>query len=265
MEGVEVTNIFFAGALIFTLLVLVILMFVYTYQSRLIRQKMKMQDMEAKQQKELLEASVLVQEKERLRIARDLHDDVGAILSLIKLQFGQFSGKLPDQSKDDFAKTSANLSEAIKTVRRISHDLLPPTLDHLGLGPALERFFIKIHDSQSLAVSFKTSRIPYRLDVQSEMHIYRIVYELTQNSLKHAQANQISCVLNYETNGFVVIFKDDGKGLDQQKLDHLKNKAGLGWKNIQSRLQVINGDISVLENSSKGLALRVFVPKNPLS
>lgn len=263
MEGAEISNIFFAGALIFTLLVLVILLFVYTYQGRLMKQKMALQDMEAEQQKKLLEASVMVQEIERQRIARDLHDDVGAILSLIKLQFGQFSGKLPGNLSEEVAKTSANLSEAIQTVRRISHDLLPPTLEHLGLGPALESFFIKIQESHAKQISFKAAGIPYRMTSTNEMHIYRIVHELTQNSIKHAEASEISCVLNYDSNGFVVIFKDNGKGLDQQNLEHLKNKAGLGWKNIQSRLQVMRGDISVIQNSSQGLALRVFVPKPP--
>ncbi|MCI4666670.1 MAG: histidine kinase [Bacteroidia bacterium] len=265
LEGITVTYILLAGALVFTVVILVILLLIINGKRQLMVQRMAEQEQETEQQRELLAALVMVQENERQKIAKDLHDGVGATLSLVKLQFAQVANHVPEQARAEFAKPSNNLSDAIWKVRQISHDLLPPTLDHLGLGSALERLFIQVQEGKNIRISFNSSRVPYRIPQKHEMLIYRIVNELTNQSIQHANATLIKCILNYELEGLVIIFSDNGKGLDQQSLEQLKHEAGLGWKNIQSRLQVMNGSISFLENDNSGLALRIFVPQTPKS
>ncbi|MDX1906109.1 MAG: histidine kinase [Bacteroidia bacterium] len=262
LDEAHLTQIFIFSASIICMLVVLVLIFVYTYQQRLIQHKLDLQLLIAAQQRTLLEASVTSQEQERARIARDLHDDLGPILSLIKLQWNQLI-QTPDAERT--AQTEQLLTDAIQNVRRISHDLLPPTLERLGLVAALERLFGQSTVSDGPRLSLTVNGTAYRMEIATELHVYRIVHELIHNSLKHARASHINCVLHFFPHQLELLFFDDGIGLHTQDINQLYDLEGLGWKNINSRLMILAGKLAFLTPvNQKGIHLKITLPTTTL-
>lgn len=255
-------SIFFLTIFTFVILVSIIL-FVTYYQRKQIQQKIAIQELKAEMQRQMLESSLEVQEVERRRIAKDLHDEVGAMLSATKMSLNQMVRKIDSTDLSTLAQqTKELLDESISQVRRISKELVPSTLEEFGLVSALDEFIQKIHVASGvLFVLNHEGIIPpdKRFDKKIELTVYRIAQELVNNALKHAQANEISLILKEQTNHLIFEFNDDGIGFDIEKVQ--KNvKKGLGLKNIESRLSVVNGTFVQKSELGKGTQSYIEIP-----
>lgn len=247
------------------LLVLIIfsILFVVYYKQKQAEQKIAIQELQAEMQRRLLESSLEVQEVERRRIAKDLHDEVGAMLSMTKMSYNQLLKKLNTSVEltEQGQKTKEFLEESISQVRRISRELVPSTLEDFGLISALDEFIQKIHIASGVLFIFNHEGIEdsERFDKKIELTIYRIAQELVNNALKHAEASEITLKLSARTNKFVFIFTDNGKGFD---LEAIKKdpKAGLGLRNIESRLSVVNGTSTIKSEPGKGTNTKIEIP-----
>lgn len=249
----------------FTMLVMVffIILFVVYYQRKQAEQKIAIQELKAEMQRQMLESSLEVQEVERRRIAKDLHDEVGAMLSATKMSLNQMVRKIDSTDLSTLAQqTKELLDESISQVRRISKELVPSTLEEFGLVSALDEFIQKIHVASGvLFVLNHEGIIPpdKRFDKKIELTVYRIAQELVNNALKHAQANEISLILKEQNNTLIFEFKDDGKGFDIEKV-RKDVKKGLGLKNIESRLSVVNGTFVLKSELGKGTQSFIEIP-----
>ncbi len=244
------------GMIVIFLLSLSVIIFFILYQRRLLEQQKKHQKVESDYQKELLKTSILSQEEERSRIAKELHDDVGAMLTTTKLYFGQITPELPKEELDKIVeKTSGFLDEMIQDVRSISQNLRPVVLEKLGLVEAINSLVQTVNDSGNIEVKLKNS-VTKTIVKSKELNIYRIIQELIANTIKHAEASKIRIELKNENEALVIIYQDNGKGFDQTKLAH---KKGLGLKNIESRLSVLSGNMDFLKVSS-GTKIKVTCP-----
>lgn len=167
----NISQVFLVSALLMIILVGFIIFFVLVYQKRLIRQQMHLQALEAQHQRKLLAASIDTQEKERRRIARDLHDEIGAMLSTLKLQIGQFKRQMKEEPRAlAFSEqTQEILTETIQQVRQISHDLLPPLLERFGLSAALKGLLERIDAEGELQTSFQIVGKELRLPTNQEL------------------------------------------------------------------------------------------------
>ncbi|WP_271765528.1 sensor histidine kinase [Aquimarina algiphila] len=253
----EITlKIIIIGMVVIFLLSLSVIIFFILYQRRLLAQQQKHQKIESDYQKELLKTSILSQEEERTRIAKELHDDVGAMLTTTKLYFGQITPELPpDELKDIAKKTSGFLDDMIHSVRSISQDLRPVVLEKLGLIEAIQSLVQTINESGKIAAGFQNNTVKTIIKTK-ELNIYRIVQELVTNTLKHAEATTIKIQLKNDKNVLVILYEDDGKGLKGENMLH---KKGLGLKNIESRLSVLSGTSQFI-NKSKGMKVKVEIP-----
>lgn len=249
-------KIIIIGMVVIFLLSLSVIVFFIVYQRRLLAQQKKHQKIESDYQKELLKTSILSQEEERSRIAKELHDDVGAMLTTTKLYFGQIT---PDLSSEELSnitdKMSGFLDDMIQDVRSISQNLRPVVLEKLGLIEAIESLVQTINDPGKIKVDYSNSTTKTIIKSQ-ELNLYRIIQELITNTLKHAEATSIKIQLRNEENTLVIIYEDNGKGLDQKNLSH---KKGLGLKNIESRLSVLSGNIDFLP-SGQGMKIKISCP-----
>lgn len=206
--------------------------FFLRYQRRAARQKEAMQQAELAYGEQLLNATLQSQEEERRRIGRDLHDDVGASLSNLKMIMAQSVETLP--GKPEYKPL---IDKIITTVRSISHSLSPPGLELFGLENTLHELFDSFNQPGTLALDFH-NEIGDKLDQlgsQTALALYRVIQELLSNTVKHAGAKQV-LIRAYTENGHTVIsYQDDGKGLPKEA----GMKSGMGMQNIEARLRMI--------------------------
>ena len=232
---------------------LAVVVFFVVYQRRLLRQQEQNQKMQEEYQQQLLRASVESQEKERLRIAESLHDERGALLTTTKLHLGQIKPALDEKTLKERVNTSVDIiSETLQSVRQISHDLKPPVLETLGLVAAVRSLISKANVSDETQV---TCEGPDELVIPSDesLGLFRIIQELLQNALKHARASQIHFAIRQTGSSVYIDYTDDGVGM---KATQLTGEAGLGLRNIESRLNLMEGSIEAQE-VSKGTHLKI--------
>lgn len=201
-----------------------------------------MQSREQKHQQELLAAVIESQEAERKRVAKDLHDNLGALLTTAKLSLNQFRRKveLEESQTGRLDTTQEILEESIDSVRKTAHQLIPPTLEKFGLSAVLLTLVHQVNASTDTQVELLGSELE-RLQPQAELALYRIVQELLNNGLKHAGASRICLLLEPKGDELHMRYEDDGKGFDPERLF----VSGLGLKNLESRANLLQGSFVV--------------------
>jgi signal transduction histidine kinase len=210
------------------------------------------------EEKRLLAARSIVngQEEERKRIAAELHDGLGVLLSTIKMQFSSLKSGVPEnQSLID--KATHLLEQATGDVRRISHNMMPGLLTKLGFFEAVGDLFDEINESGKVKAELNIEGEAIRLSENIEIMLYRIVQEMVNNTLKHAGAKNISLILNVLPDQLNIQFSDDGKGFDMEKKLKLKT---IGLTSILSRVKFLNGEITIESEQGKGSTSFIQIP-----
>jgi len=222
------------------------------------QQRKQFQETEIQQQKQLLNAVIESQESERKRIGQDLHDEIGGTLSAMKLMLGALKqqGLI---SEDNILPVKELIDKMIKDVRHISHDLSPPGLAMFGLYTTIEAFVSLINNTGKIEIEIDHD--PYveerLLAERTELALFRVITQLIANSLKHADATQIS--LSFKpANGILAIdYADNGKGFD---LAILNERKGIGMQNIVSRLQMVDATYQMETSPGKGFKIGISCP-----
>ena len=260
----NISLVLFIGTLGMLVLTIGLIMFIIFHQRKVIRFQLRLQEMEKRQQKILLNASIRLQEEERQRLAADLHDDAGPLLATARLYLNE---NLVNQDKatqlQSIFQARQILDDTIQLVRNISHSLMPPTLKNFGLESAVNDTFQKISGSGTINASSRFHDYKERLKLDRELIIFRIIQELLNNILKHSSASFIHLTQNYQGDNCYIRIHHDGKGLVQSDFEKLnKSKAGLGLKNITSRLRVIHGKINFEKDPSQTYyKITIEIPK----
>ncbi len=213
-------------------------------------------------ERERFKAAIEAQENERKRIAGDLHDSVGQMLSLTKLHLSglmDIPGTFAPEHEETISASARIIDEACQEVRNISHNLMPGPLIRLGLTAAVKELVRKINLSEKIKASFVNNLNSDRLDENLEISLYRIVQEILNNILKHANATKIGITLNrYKKEYLDLVVIDNGIGFDTELI---KTSSGIGWKNIYSRLAIINGTMNIRsgKNSGSHISIRILL------
>lgn len=244
--------------LVITFFILVIYLLVY----RNFKQKQKLHEhrifqLEAEKQLSATEAVLKGEEQERTRLAKDLHDGLGGMLSGIKFSLNTMKENLimtPDNARA-FERSIDMLDSSIHEMRRVAHNLMPETLLKYGLDTALKDFCSYINGSGVLKVNYQSFGLEnFRLE--ESVSVYRIVQELVTNILKHANAGFALVQLTFSGETLLIDVEDDGKGFEVTALDKQK---GIGWKNIHSRLEYLNGKLDVQSEPGKGTSIHIEI------
>lgn len=211
-----------------------------------------------KKQAELLSAVLESQEKERKRIGSDLHDEIGPLLSAAKIQLELLkSEKGIDESN---VTELQELLDAIFTGIRISvQSLVPTTLYHYGLVIAVKELCNKLNTAEC-KIEF-SGDVTMKVPIPAQLNMYRIIQELLNNSVKHAHSSQIKLAFRQSETVFSINVSDNGIGLNSNK-DLLT--AGIGLKNIKSRVSVLNGKMIIKSAINQGTFVQVRIPKESL-
>lgn len=189
---------------------------------------------------EIVLAMVEGQTIERKRVASELHDNLGATLSAIKWRLEAINGhNLTDKERKIHESTLEMMKGAYSEVRLISHNLLPAELEKGGLKQALEKFIADISSSDKINITHNLEPEAIPNDKKNQLELYGIALELINNVLKHAQAQNVNVALYKQQDNVIFEVSDDGKGIDSQQQSN-----GMGTKNIENRVQSLNGTIS---------------------
>ncbi len=236
-----------------------IFFFFITYQKRLLNKQLELNKVKQQQQEEIIRNTVLAQENERKRIARDLHDEVGAMLSVVKLNVGRIEKKSEEIKAKNLASDTKNyLDEVITQVRRISRSLLPPSLEKIGLYYALEEMANWVNKADDLIIVCRKSGEQFRFSSEQELTVFRIAQELVNNAIKHADCSFIAIDVRFG-NGYVALkVSDNGKGFE---VDH-KMKTGLGLVNLQSRSEMVGAKFKMKSIPGKGTSALIYLNTN---
>ncbi|WP_425576736.1 sensor histidine kinase [Nibrella saemangeumensis] len=237
-----------------------IVVFVAYYQQKQVKQQLALKELQEKYRRELMAATFQGQEQERRRLARDLHDEIGTMLSVTKMSLNQLDRKLTDNVPASLLlqRTRSLLDETMSNVRRISRDLVPTTLDRFGLVAALEELIEKTTDGD-IHIQLECNATLDNLTSPMEVMLYRIAQELVNNGIKHARATQITIQLFCQENEVRLSVVDNGHGFDFD--DVMKDRdRGLGLRNIESRLSVVDGHVTFDVAPGRGSKIYVQVP-----
>jgi two-component system NarL family sensor kinase len=230
------------------------------YRKKQIEQQAKL-DSEIAHQKEIRTKAILeAEEKERRRIAQDLHDGVGQLLSAAKLNLSNLDSKIATQTEEQKLAMQNALSlvdDSVKEVRAVSHNMMPNTLIKLGLASAVREFITKLGNAPTLKVDLEIVGLDTRLDNQIETVLYRVIQEIVNNIIKHAKASQISMQLIRHDTELNIMIEDNGVGFDTNQLD---NFEGIGLKGIQTRIEFLNGSVHFDSSIGRGTTVIIDIP-----
>lgn len=207
------------------------------------RQKRKNQEIIAlkrEHQIKTLESLIEGEEKERLRIAKELHDGVNGDLSAIKYKLTsmqEMSNKIIDEAVE-------MIDKSCKQVRAISHNLIPPSLESFNLVEASEEYCQNMDATHSQQINFQYIGDDFSIPKNAEINIFRIIQELVTNSIKHAMATEINVQMSCRKNTIQLTIEDNGKGFDKSEVV----TDGIGLKNVQSRIDYLQGTIDLISN-----------------
>jgi signal transduction histidine kinase len=205
-----------------------------------------------------LKALMQAQDNERKRIASDLHDSLGSLLSSVRLRFNglqqEFFLKVPDKAQR-FDESLILLDEAIHELRQISHNMVPVSLSRFGLSSALQTFVAQVNASGQLDVGLQILGLEKRLPEEIEVRVYRICQELVQNVIKHAQAATLRIQIILHNDSLNIMVEDDGVGLVKDSMF-----KGFGFSTIQSNVDLFKGTFGIESQPGKGCLVLIDLP-----
>lgn len=217
-----------------------------------LKQKNKFQSQLNEKQKEQANAVMETQESERKRIAEDLHDSLGHLLSTAKMHLHS----IPNEQKPQVESSLHLLNQASEEIRNITFNLMPHTLEEGGLVPALHELASKVTKAGVVAVNLQVHNMErFSIEKQSQFNIYRIVQEAVNNILKHADAKNIDIQLVGLEENLSIVIEDDGKGFDTST-----KKTGRGLKNIVTRSLWLKGNINIDSSPGRGTTITTEIP-----
>ncbi len=247
------------GTAVTLFLAVSIVFFVVYYQKKMLQNNLLQQQLKFDYQKKLLQSTIDSQEKERKRIASELHDGVGAMLSTAKLTLAMIhNGTIPKEEFDEaVTDTKQMIDGTIETVRRISKDLLPASLEQFGLVQSIQELCIILSNPTIKITLEQVGEELDKLDKSSQLLLYRITQELINNAIKHADASNIKVLLDLNS-PLTLTVEDNGKGFDieQTKSDI---KKGVGLYNIENRASLLNGKVTFESSLGKGSIVSVVI------
>jgi signal transduction histidine kinase len=224
------------------------------------------------QMRRLTQQVVDIQEEERYRVSRELHDEAGQALTALKFSLAMILSELPTEneaSKLDphlvrqHVKSAIALCEStMDQIRKLAHDLRPSALDDLGLNPALEGFCIDFEQRTPLRIHYMGEEPPNMPDAAT-ITFYRFLQESLTNVAKHAQATEVSVHLWFDEEFFHLSVEDDGCGFDYLGMDSENGRdQGIGLRGMQERLQLVDGSLDIKTDREQGSLLKATIPRS---
>jgi signal transduction histidine kinase len=255
-EENQIITIVIIGVLMLLLMALALLLFFFFSRKKIVQKELEKKMLVINHQKETIQAIIVTQEEERTRIAQDLHDDISSKLNVINLNANLL--KDGNLNPEEYGFVNNNILEAtdktLESARRIAHNLLPPILNKFGLKPAIEELSDDFNNSKKVLINYVIEYPEDHLSKENELHFFRIIQELINNSIRHGKAKKISILFTFENESLFFKYTDNGIGFDIEKA---KLKKGLGTHNIESRAELLKSVLTIKSAINKGVEITI--------
>jgi len=238
-------------------LLIILLLSYRTYTQKRKLQQQRIAELEAEKQLTATEAVLKGEEQERSRLAKDLHDGLGGMLSGIKYSFTTMKGNLvmTPENHQAFERSMDMLDSSIREMRRVAHNMMPEALVRFGLDTALNDFCNDITQSGALKINYQSFGLEgIAMDQTVAITLYRIVQELINNTMKHSGATSAIVQLTKSNGQLSITVEDDGNGFDTTILNTNK---GIGWVNIQNRVDFLKGKLDIRSKEGEGTSVQI--------
>jgi two-component system, NarL family, sensor kinase len=211
-----------------------------------------------RKQKEIFEAVLNAQEDERQRIAKDLHDEIGPMLSAVKLNIGRLNSKKEPQQVTSIVKEAqVNLDTSIQDVRRISHNLVPRHIELHGLAGAINDYISYVQKAGVVFFTFTCTPENISFSQTVDTNLYRVMQELINNAIRHGDAKKIDIEILQHGKEFSIFISDDGNGFSEAQINE-----GIGLKSIRSRVGLYDGYCNWQSGKDKGTKFKAVFNTN---
>ena len=250
-------NIIIAGILI-TVLAFSLLAFSY-YKRYKLKQESQHKTQLLQEQEQATRAILFAEENERKRIAAELHDGIGQMMSVAKMNLSVFENELlftDEKQKLAFENVINMVDESCRELRSVSHQMMPNALLKNGLANAVREFIDKI-DSRIIKVSLHAEGLKEKMDNDTESVLYRVIQECVNNVLKHSGANHLDISLIKDRDGIAATIEDNGQGFDTNESHR---GEGIGFKNILSRINYLKGTVDINSRPGEGTLVAIHIP-----
>ncbi|MBC9812767.1 sensor histidine kinase [Crocinitomicaceae bacterium CZZ-1] len=241
------------------LIALGVIILTQQFRRNLYREQLEQEELKRQHQSELTKSTILVQEQERKRISQDLHDDLGAVLSIIRMHLLQTERKhqdVNDQLPGELQNIRSLTENAIESMRRISHELMPPQLERFGVLETLEQACEQLTAAGKINCVFTAEEQvdSYITDELMSLTLYRVCMELINNTIKHAGATELQLNFSVSDTEIIVHYRDNGKGMIP---DH--SRKGSGLRNMHNRIHFLGGS-AVIQKEQPGFFMTILFP-----
>jgi len=254
----QVIVIVLIGVLLILIMGVALLSFFFFSRKRIVNKELEKKNLEVTHQKEIIQSIIITQEKERKRIAQDLHDDISSKLNVINLNANLL--KDGNLSPEEYTIINNGILEAtdktLESARKIAHNLLPPILEEFGFKDAAEELIDSFNNSRKINIKYTIDYPKKLLASQNELHLFRIIQELINNSVRHGKAKNSTINITCKSNELVLSYIDNGIGFNAKDIE---NKKGLGIKNIESRVSLLNGKHNIGSEIGHGFNILIVI------
>jgi signal transduction histidine kinase len=255
-QNTELTLVAVYTFIAFFFMAMAVMVYIYYTRKKITQNEIERKDIQLRYQKEILKAVIETQEKERIRIAQDMHDAIGSTMNVISLNCSLLliSNITKAESQEILNTILSSSKKVLKSANQIAHDLIPLDFDEFGIDVALKELIEELNNTKSVEIIYTNEIDFFEIKKEKHLHIFRILQELINNSLKHSQARKIFILIKKIKNKIVLTYKDNGKGFDQNLTDQ---KKGLGLKNIESRVLYIGAEYTLITKIGEGTMIKL--------
>jgi signal transduction histidine kinase len=239
--------------------------YVFLYQRKRFVHQQEMMELKEAFSHTLLQSKLEIQEQTLDHIAKELHANVGHLVSLIQIGLEELSMQTSGKAKENTLETQGLTKQLFSELRALNASLNTDLIMHIGFVQALNNELIRLGTAKKYRISFNKTGQEYRLRPEHEIILFRLCQEVLNNVAKHAEAKALSITLNYSPAEFVLEIADDGKGFNvEQALEQSGEKSSTGLINIQKRARIINGTVHISSSPGNGTTFIISIKKDAI-
>ena len=256
----QVTLIIIAS-IFFVIIAIGIIILILVYQKKQLHYLNEKNQMKNSFDKEIFQTQLEIQEQTLKNISQEIHDNIGQVLSLVKLNINTMNFTEPLLLQDKIDDSRRLITKAIQDLRDLSKGLNTDYIIELGLTRAIEYQLDMLKKTGHYEIQFNITGNSYRLEEKQELVFFRIVQEALHNIIKHANATFIKVELIFDPHVFILKIHDNGTGFDAAKIKNGDyKKSGLGIRNMHNRASIINSNFKITSNIQEGTAILLSLP-----
>ena len=258
MEQTEIQLLVFVTTIIVLILAITLIVFFFYFQQKKTAYLLKQRETQLLFEEEITKSKMEIQEQALQNISWEIHDNVGQLLSVAKMQLNIVQGELPEEQQLQVQQTGDIIGKSLQELRGLAKSLSPDTIKNKGLMDSLVIEVDRFNRLNVIDAFLDIVNEPFHLSNEKEIILFRILQEFCNNSLKYSQAKNLTIQLTYEESSLKIIAADNGIGFD---VNNVENHTGIGLLNMKSRGNLIGAQIDLISTKNEGTKLYIRCPK----